>query len=405
MKFAYDRGVPQQGRSASDYGSDDDVFARLRASVQDAHLQLLVGAGTPSALFAPLGDVELALTELASKPRARGAHLARASIQALFFERVIWPNVELVRNPGPKADEVLRSYRTLGRTLNRLLLHRRSTILPKRVNLITTNVDLAFEVAFEGLGIDLNDGFTGRFRPTFDAGSFGTVQFRLSPRFGNRFEVPAFDLIKLHGSVGWRWDPVDGQAPEIGFDPLLTDLELVKESLEAVRSGLVELEDPKQIEVQAIVGKAGRKRAPAGLDEFIRRYDELVIVHPEKTKFAKTVMTETYYELIRLFANELERENSLLLVLGFSFRDEHLRKIVLRAARSNPTLQVYVVCFTPADEAWYRSLMPDHLVPNGNIEYLIPPDDTTKFDLNEVIERFLLPLLDPESQDELRTQR
>lgn len=390
-------------RSDSAYGTD--VVEKLRAIVQDAHLHLLVGAGAPSALFAPLGDVEAALTELAARSNSPESELARASIQALFFDRVLWPNVQLVRYPGPQAKAVISSYQRLARTLNRLLLLRRNVTLTKRVSLFTTNNDLAFETSFDGLGLELQDGFTGRFAPRFDSGSFGSVRFRQSPRYGNQFELPTFDLVKLHGSVGWYW--VDASGPgigEIGFDTSLYALRRAKESLDVVRAGLVRIPDPKSIDVDALIQECAVAEKPPGLEDFLRRYDELVIVHPEKTKFSKTVLTETYYELIRLFANELERENSLLVVMGFSFRDEHLRKIVLRAARSNPTLQVYVACYTRDDEGWYRSLMPDEVVPNGNVAYLVPPDDATKLSLDEVIDRFLLPLLDPIARDDLAAE-
>ena len=41
----------------------------------------------------------------------------------------------------------------------------------------------------------------------------------------------------------------------------------------------------------------------------------------------------------------LEKENSLLMVMGFSFADEHILNIVCRAARRNPTLQIIIFAF------------------------------------------------------------
>ena len=90
---------------------------------------------------------------------------------------------------------------------------------------------------------------------------------------------------------------------------------------------------------------------PPTVTAFIEAYEKLGIVNPDKQKFATTVLNETYYELIRRFANELEKENSVLFVHGFSFRDEHLRDVVVRAARSNPTLQVIVFCYSRGDLA------------------------------------------------------
>ena len=107
---------------------------------------------------------------------------------------------------------------------------------------------------------------------------------------------------------------------------------------------------------------------------FIAQYRKLGIVNPDKCKFATTVLNETYYELIRRLANELEKENSVLFVHGFSFRDEHLRDIVLRAARTNPTLQVIVFCYSRGGLQSYEHLLPDADVKNGNIEFVVPAE-------------------------------
>lgn len=366
---------------------------RLRAAIQDAHLNFLVGAGTSSQLFAPLGDVEVALTGIAEADVTGGVReIARASVQALFFDLVIWPNVDLAEmNP---AHEVVDSYSSFGKALNRILLARRSTLLAKHVSLFTTNVDVVIEVAFERLGLALNDGFAGRFRPVFDPGSFGSILQRTSPRYEHRSEVPVFDLIKLHGSTGWRWSDTAGDSRSIQFDRDFTLVHEIKVALDQVRDDLVTLPEPTKLQAADVLEAAKRTDRPDALDDFVSAYDRQVIVNPEKTKFATTVLMETYYELIRRFANELERETSVLFVHGFSFRDEHLRALVLRAARTNPTLQVFVLCFSRDDRATYQDLIAETDVPNGNLEYLVPPDETARFTLDEVTARILQPLVE-----------
>ena len=110
----------------------------------------------------------------------------------------------------------------------------------------------------------------------------------------------------------------------------------------------------------------------AAVETFTAQYRSLGIVNPDKRKFATTVLNETYYELIRRLANELEKENSVLFVHGFSFRDEHLRDLVLRAARTNPTLQVIVFCYSREGLQSYEQFLPDAEVKNGNIEFVVP---------------------------------
>ena len=71
------------------------------------------------------------------------------------------------------------------------------------------------------------------------------------------------------------------------------------------------------------------------LDSLINNYEEyknmlfsyksnFLIVNPTKEKFSDTLLNKNYYELLRIFSNELEKENTLLVVNGFSFNDEHM---------------------------------------------------------------------------------
>ena len=371
----------------------------MRTIVQACHLNFLVGAGTPSAFFDALGDVENALTAVASsdaEPEVKA--IARASIQACFFHGVVEPNVELIRG-ADSAKPVLRSYANFGRTLNHLLLTRRSSLLNKKVNVFTTNVDLAFEASFERLGLELNDGFSGKLRPSYDPGLFGALRYRTGARYEHRAEVPTFDLHKLHGSVGWQLSSDPGVASGIVFDTALADVAAIRDAIDSIDPRLPEVSseiDPEEL----LIRVAKMKSPPVGLEAFEAAYGQLVIVNPEKQKFASTVLTETYYELIRRFANELERENSVLFVHGFSFRDEHLRKIVVRAARTNPTLQVIVFCYSRSGRDALATLVPDHDVPNTNVEYVTPAgDENDRLPLDEVVGRYFAPLSTTEKRE------
>src|SRR5690606_36109240 len=65
-----------------------------------------------------------------------------------------------------------------------------------------------------------------------------------------------------------------------------------------------------------------------------------------------------YYEQMRMYSNILEKENSVLFVTGFSFADEHIRQITLRALNSNPTLLVCVFCYNQSDKEKIDELFP-----------------------------------------------
>lgn len=382
-------GVAQ--RSVAEAQPDRLAPERLRTIVESAHLNFLIGAGTSSPYFAALGNIEDALTELSDvgAPEPSKA-LVRASIQAYFFEKVLVPNTNIIER-DVSAESVLRSYACFVRTLNRILLRRRSTLLSKQVNIFTTNVDMLFEVAMEEIGVDFSDGFSGKIRPKFDLGDFGTLRFRTGSRYEHRFEVPVFNLVKIHGSAAWRQHERENRKADIYFDHALTLVTQVEGKLQAAKPYLLSvLIDPQSEDVgptirpiEELIAEADMRlenpfsfgtkdEVPAAVEAFSAQYRRLGIVNPDKRKFATTVLNETYYELIRRLSNELEKENSVLFVHGFSFRDEHLRDLVLRAARTNPTLQVIVFCYSREGLQSYEQLLPDAEVKNGNIEFVVP---------------------------------
>lgn len=148
---------------------------RLRTIIQDSHLNFLIGAGTSAPFFEPLGDVEKALTALRTADEE--TRLARASVQGYFFHKVLVPNAKLLNaRTDAGAQSLIKTYARFMAVLNRVLLRRRSTLLGKQVNLFTTNVDMASEVALELLEIDTNDGFSGKIRPRLDLGEYSTLR-------------------------------------------------------------------------------------------------------------------------------------------------------------------------------------------------------------------------------------
>lgn len=381
--------------SANAEPADGLTAERLRTIVQDSHLNFLIGAGTSSPYFEQLGDIENVLTEVGEYSADRPeANLVRASLQGYFFEKVLLPNLPLYARE-PIARPLLKSYARFVSTINRVLLKRRSTLLGKQANVFTTNVDLAFEVALEMLEIDMNDGFAGKLRPRLDLGEYGTLRVRQGTRYEYRSEVPVVNLFKIHGSAAWRHE-----GDEIYFDHQLSNVRQVKATFEAANSqaSLLPIPDPSAVKMDQLFEAAQGKALDEAGEAFATAYEKLSIVNPEKTKFATTVLNKTYYELIRRLANELEKENSALFVHGFSFRDEHLRDLVLRAARTNPTLQVIVFCYSRSARESMRELLPDEQIKNGNILLVAPHPskdgaDERKIAIDVLVDDYLAPLL------------
>ena len=99
-----------------------------------------------------------------------------------------------------------------------------------------------------------------------------------------------------------------------------------------------------------------------------------------------------------MLSNELEKENTLLFIMGFSLSDEHIREIVLRAANSNPTLLIKVFAY----DADAGKVISENLKRgNSSIRYnnveIIRPKDGEFFDfktLNEQIFNVILNTID-----------
>src|SRR5690606_20530599 len=129
------------------------------------------------------------------------------------------------------------------------------------------------------------------------------------------------------------------------------------------------------------------------LSKFLRLYEKLQIINPTKEKFKDTTFNKTYYELLRLYANELEKENTVLFVMGFSMADEHIREITIRALKSNPTLKVFFVPYMQDANDIRANFKADKLEVENfkNIDFINPED---KFSLQRFNEEILMPLLE-----------
>ncbi|MEQ1871924.1 MAG: hypothetical protein ABL961_18040, partial [Vicinamibacterales bacterium] len=155
------------------------------------------------------------------------------------------------------------------------------------------------------------DGFD-RGTALSDAVAYSSHRFSLTTYdTGNlyeyRVELPSINLVKLHGCLSWHRDGEFLTCRAAQCDPLR----------------------PDQLGDDAVV------------TQFVGRY---AVVLPQATKFNATVLDRTYYELLRLYANALDKENVLLVCFGFSFRDEHVLHITRRALK-NPTLRLVIVAY------------------------------------------------------------
>ena len=269
-----------------------------------------------------------------------------------------------------KYEEVFKNYQKLLENLINLL-QRETYQKEKRINIFTTNYDLFFEKVVDSL--------VGRYEFYFNDGSSGNITKKLSMKnyhkkiyhtgiFDNfDREIPIINLFKLHGSVSWKYVNDKNNKPyeikvEYFEDRNPEDIEnLIEEvSNEEIKKAKEKIEKDKNLEenIKGIRNKLLKKFA---------------LIFPEKNKFENTLYQEFYYQNLRQLSYELEKQNSILIVFGFSFADEHIAEIVKRAC-NNPTLNIYIFCYSLNTKDEILNNLKLEEFPN-NIKTILPEDN------------------------------
>lgn len=329
-------------------------MSEIKNAIQSSHLNFLFGSGLSAPFLKTLGDVEQRLTELDKfedcTETVRSVMLA--SIRKLYFEKCISANLEILKKDA-SCKTVQSTYRTWLATMNQILLNRKSTLLNKQVNLFTTNMDVFPEMALEELGAEFNDGFYGKINPRYDLSNFKKSVSQTSQQYSVAAEIPLFNLYKLHGSVSWKI----GTDNVIELDRSLDLTNFVKECITGCDKLVLDILDSNYnlISIQDLAVKAKAITSFKEAKKINDAYEKLVMVNPTKDKFKLTTLNKIYYELLRMYSNELEKENAVLFVMGFSFADEHITEITKRAVKSNPTLKVYIFAYDKIGEEAIRT--------------------------------------------------
>lgn len=362
------------GRNGQFLDSDglpsDDNSKFLRNALSCGHINVLLGSGFSAGVVPTLEGRESWFRAVEEKKLESSTNdvweSALRLLKAEYFRSVMLPLETKV--PTPDQASALRSL--LG-----LVRDRETTTIPKRINLFTTNYDPLIERALDGHSASYNDGFVGREHPKFDSSAYSRLQYEQSLFMEYKAQVATTNVIKPHGSLTWRRDgeSVMYSNPGGTLQACLSGCEDIRtlSVLDDVR-GLVknDCDDSSlgNLEGQALWLSEEEKTLLARFEE---QYDStLCIVNPTKKKFGETVLERYYYDLLRIYANELDRNNALLLVFGFSFADEHIRELTVRAARSNPKLLIFISCYKADDAGSYE----DHFVDCDNVILLVPED-------------------------------
>ena len=322
---------------------------------QSTRLNFIVGSGASMPAISIAGDLEFEVQDDYDDGNEEEATLKLYN----FLEQVNTSTNQLVNKVSDVNKEVVQSgYNSLVKNIEKILNERRTNLLPKQVNIFTTNYDLFVEDSLDGFdSISLNDGFnripslSGEFK--FSTNTFFNSTFNNGNLYSYKVELPTINLFKMHGSMSWEF-----KDKEIIFSiPNRAPLTPGADS--------------------------------AAMDSYNRSH---ALILPRKHKFEETVLQHVYYDLLRLYANELDKENTTLLAFGFSFADEHISEITQRALK-NPTLKIVIFAFDDAAKDGFVTLFDAFhnvdVISTGNAKFL-------NFEkLNEIIRGVL-----PEEEDD-----
>lgn len=186
----------------------------------------------------------------------------------------------------------------------------------QRANIFTSNYDLAFEYAFDNLGIKYIDGFSGFHHRYFKPETFNYDVFYPGSTTAGKVQriEKVVRYFKLHGSISWISDNERSSSNIYGIEEM--PIELIK------------------------------RKAKDGGERF--GYGNLM-VYPTAVKKSYT-LDLPYSELFRHFAYCTSQPQSVLFTVGYSFCDEHFNDIIYQAL-SNPSFTLIIVDYNGSQKS------------------------------------------------------
>jgi SIR2-like domain len=360
-----------------------EIVKELHIQISEKNINFLIGSGASVPFFPTLGNIEKVLTE------RKYSESVRQLIYLHYFNEVLSKNIDLLDEAKDCEYYVTNNYRKFIRGLINIMNYRNSRISPKRANIFTTNYDLFFERAIDyeqrnNSSIILNDGGNGYFFRTLSSENFHKTVSRNGVFDNYQKELPTINLIKCHGSVNWNKSFIENQE--------VIEIQNNLELLRSVRNYAekIELKDSDKKVIQQYLSSdelaedVERKihefaeLNDISLESFFYEYKKLMIINPEKSKFKNTVMDEYYYSMLRLLSYELERDQTILIVFGFSFADEHIRNLIKRSIH-NPYLRIYIFAYKRGQGKEFKRLL--QCENQKNIVIIEPTENMPPIDL------------------------
>mgnify|MGYP004570721443 CR=1 FL=1 len=357
----------------------EDYKSILRNLFSGCRVNFLLGAGFSANLLGTLNNNEVVFEALQrhqtkNDDERKKEIILSAFLYWSFFRRCIEPIPSKISTYAPSFEP----YKIFGDIVYRIFAERGNPALDRQFNIFTTNYDPIIELIFDHSPCVCNDGFEGRIEPRFSTDNYSKTYYRQAIFSNRKAEIPSANLLKMHGSVTWCKDITWGgiKYQQYGtqirdfctkysslFDPAI----ITKIDAHFTANNIADAE--KQIEAlfsDNVFDPLLVKEK--NYSDFLDYYKmSFLIVNPTKEKFGDTLLNKNYYELLRIFSNELEKENSLLVANGFSFRDEHILDLVKRSM-VNPSLKILIFVYNESTIGDLQRLF--GTPKNNNITYI-----------------------------------
>lgn len=371
----------------------NDLRSCLKDLFSGCRVNFLLGAGFSAGILGLLDNNEMFFEAIrqyrgANDTENKKAKVLEAYLYWDFFVRCVYPIVEKISTMD------FTQYNNFGSILNRIFSERSNPVLDRQCNIFTTNYDPILERIFDRSVSICNDGFEGRLSPRFSTDNFTKSYYRQAVFSNRKSEIPSVNVVKLHGSVTWGWDIFNGGIIYQNYISTIKDFHEQKKTLfdDAILASIVTAltaDNPNDaaIQVNGLVACALLDALIADVADYEKMLFSykctFLIVNPTKEKFNDTLLNKNYYELLRIFSNELEKENTLLVVNGFSFRDEHILDLT-RRSMLNPSLKVLLFCYDESNITQYESHFAQ--IKNNNITYVAIENDKLGLErFNEIL--------------------
>lgn len=266
----------------------------LRNLAMTKKLNFLIGSGTSSRAISLMGEISTQNLEERNN---------------ILLDKVKKVSVSLITGNYESEEDrtaaitTLNEYEEFILSISDVLNNANARTTPREAIIFTTNYDLFIEKALDNVitqtPLIFNDGARGYFNRYLDGSNYNkSFSYR---GLNNNYidELPSLSLIKPHGSVNWE---------QVKGDQILIKNEVVESNP--------------------------------------------VVVPPTGYEDETTFLNNHFHDMLRIFQLELDKPQSVLFTIGFSFQDKHIAQMIRRAL-NNRELVIICFCYSQEDKKKY----------------------------------------------------